>query len=152
MPICSDARHALPYRSSANEAELLADIERLLHTTLETSVSTKFKKLMLHRVIWLVVESTGNFYCRYRSAGVIAGTGEHIQRDHIFTRKELVAELLTGSADVKDIIARAQCCVVTHAEHVALSKASKLHRGFDRYTNAVPPVAVHDMLTQQRVA
>lgn len=57
MPICSDARHALPYRSSANEAELLADIERLLHTTLETSVSTKFKKLMLHRVIWLVVES-----------------------------------------------------------------------------------------------
>lgn len=106
---------------------------------------------MLDRVVWLVVESTGNFYGRYRSEGTIQCDGSRIQRDHIYTRKALVAELQTENVDLKSIIARAQCCVVTHAEHVALSKASKQYTGWDRYKFAAPPVRVYDMLTNECV-
>jgi len=152
MPICSTHRHKEPYKPSKDEADKLSDIELLLRTIRSTNINKKTKKVMLDRIVWLVVESTGNFYGRYRSAGTLMCDGSRIQRDHIFTRKRLVAELLNDEADLKDIINRAQCCIVTQREHAALSKASKQFTGWERYKHASPPVVVYDMLTNQRMA
>ncbi|MEI6318119.1 MAG: hypothetical protein WCS09_06360 [Pseudomonadota bacterium] len=106
---------------------------------------TQTKKIMLNRVVWLVVELTGNFYCRYRSAGVLREVGIRVQRDHVFPRKLLVHELLQPTPDFASVLERALCCVVTHDEHTQLSRVPREIVGWERYEQA--GVVVHDMLT-----
>ncbi len=111
---------------------------------------TKKQKKMLNHAIWLVVESTGNFYSRFRSAGVLATPDAPIQRDHIYPRKQLVGEALANEIDLADIVQRAQCCIVTKDEHVRLSKISTTVQGHERYRLA--EVEIHDMATYACVA
>lgn len=144
MPFISDSRHACPYVPKDDQESRLKDVETLLRTLVAMPLHLQTKKMMLNRVLWLVVELTGNFYCRYRSAGVVSEVGQRIQRDHIHTRKSLVLELLQPNPDFASVVDRAQCCVVTHEEHKLLTKVPKEVVGRDRYAHA--GVEIRDML------
>ena len=151
MPILSTPKHAYPYLPSPNEEEHLADVETLIRDLQRIKINPRVQKMMLDRAIWLIVELTGNFYSRYRSVEVITKPGARIQRDHIYTRKALVAELQAGASNVRSIIDRASCCIVTKDEHDRLSKVPKSVVGWERYRAAVPPVFVRNMETSEDV-
>jgi hypothetical protein len=144
MPFISDPRHQLPYLAPKDAEQRLEDVTRLLSTIRDMPLHATTKKLMLNRTIWLVVELTGNFYSRFRSAGVLANVGVRIQRDHIYPRKQLVAEVLAGE-DLASIVKRAQCCIVTREDHDLLSKVKAIVQGRERY--ALAGVEIHDMAT-----
>lgn len=145
MPFLSDHRHRIPYSAPQDAKQRLEDVERLLSTIRDMPLHAKTKKMMLNRTIWLVVELTGNFYSRFRSAGVLAKVGVRIQRDHIYPRKQLIAEVLAREVDLASIIERAECCVVTKEEHDLLSKVKANVQGRERY--ALAGVEIHDMAT-----
>ncbi|MCX7071735.1 MAG: hypothetical protein NTW01_12200 [Gammaproteobacteria bacterium] len=142
MPFLSELRHREPYAASAVLAARLADIHLLLASIRDLPIHLQLKKKMLNHGIWLVAEASGNFHSRFRSAGVLASIGVPIQRDHIHPRKVLVGELLQG-ASPSSVIERAQCCIVTKAEHALLSRVPGHVLGWDRYKEA--NVIVHDM-------
>lgn len=142
MPFLSDLRHREMYAASTALSARLADIDLLLATIRDMPIQLQLKKKMLNHGIWLVVEASGNFYSRYRSAGVLANVGVPIQRDHIHPRKVLVGELLHG-VPPSSVIERAQCCIVTQAEHALLTRVPGHVLGWDRYKEA--NVVVHDM-------
>lgn len=146
MPnLISSKRHRLPYVSKEDTERRLSEVQLLLQTITGMDLHIQSKKLMLDRAIWLVIEITGNFSCRYRSAGVISSPGARLQRDHIYPRKLLILELLGPNPDFASIVDRAQCCLVTAEEHKLLSAAPANLVGFDRYKHA--KVVYYDMLT-----
>ena len=145
MPILSTERHRRPYKQREDAEQRLRDVESLLRTITTMPLHLQTKRMMLNRVLWLVVELTGNFYCQYRSAGVLRNMGVRIQRDHVFPRKHLVEELLGHEPDFSSIVKQAQCCVVTHEEHQLLTQVPQDIVGWDRYKQA--GVQYHDMLT-----
>ena len=147
MPILSTAKHADPFTPDPDEAQHLADIETLMRELQRIKVRPRVKKMMLDRAVWLVVELTGNFFSRYRSEGATSTVGVRIQRDHVHTRKSLVAELMAGTPNIRAVIDRAQCCVVTKEEHNRLSEVPQTVIGWDRYRSAIPPVRVRNMET-----
>lgn len=144
MPFLSDKRHRLPYTMKPDAVQRLQDVESLLRTITGMPLHTATKRRMLNHTVWLVVELTGNFHGRYRSAGVLEGVGIRIQRDHVFPRKVLVDELLQPNPNFASIVERAQCCVVTHDEHKELTRVPKSVMGWERYERA--GVKWHDML------
>ena len=147
MPILSTAKHNNPFSPNPAEAQHLADIETLIQDLQRINVNPRVQKMMLDRAVWLVVELTGNFFSRHRSEGTTSSIGLPIQRDHVYTRKSLVAELLAGTKNVRSVIDRAQCCVVTKEEHARLSKVPQTVVGWDRYRATFPPVRVRNMET-----
>lgn len=150
MPFLSTRKHRDPYFAPADAEQRLQEAIQLLSTLRDMPLHEKTKKKMLNHAIWLVVESTGNFYSRFRSAGVLATPDVPIQRDHIYPRKQLVGEALANEIDLADIVQRAQCCIVTKDEHVRLSKISTTVQGHERYRLA--EVEIHDMATYACVA
>lgn len=151
MPIISTKRHQLKFEAAADEADRLQDIKYLLETLRAVKINPRVQKMMLDRTVWLVVELTGNFYSRYRSHGTLSQPYQKIQRDHIYTRKALVAELQSENADLQSVIERAQCCIVTKEEHGALTRVPKDVQGWDRYRQASPPVRVRNMETGDEI-
>ena len=147
MPILSTPKHSQQFKPDPAEAQHLADVETLIRDLQRIKVNPRVQKMMLDRAVWLVVELTGNFFSRHRSEGTTSTLGVRIQRDHVHTRRLLVAELLAGTEDVRSVIDRAHCCVVTKEEHDRLSKAPQTVIGWDRYRAAVPPVRVRNMET-----
>lgn len=129
------------------EKDCLDDVKQLLQTINRMSFKCKStKKRMLKRVIWLAVELTGNFCCRYRSDGVLNELNASIQRDHVFPRKELIELLRSDNPDYDKIAELAQtCCIVTVAEHRQLTRASSKVKGWNRYKKA--GVIFRDMRT-----
>jgi hypothetical protein len=145
MPYRSTRKHRDPYFAPADAKQRLQEAVQLLSTLRDMPLHEKTKKKMLNHAIWLVVESTGNFYSKFRSAGVLAALDVPIQRDHIYPRKQLVREVLANEIDLAEIVQRAQCCIVTKDEHDRLSKISTTAQGRERYRLA--EVEIHDMAT-----
>jgi hypothetical protein len=108
------------------------------------------KKTMLVSAIWQVCESTGSFRARHRSESVIRTVGQKIQRDHIFKKQTLIAELLGSEPNLDTIIEQARCCIVTEDEHKRLHRIDESLDGWDRYRAA--GIVVYDMLDEKRVA
>ena len=150
MPFTSNARHQKRYVESPKTAQRLADIRKLLDSIRRLPIGQSLKKTMLVHSIWQVSESTGSFYARHRSESVIRTVGQKIQRDHIYQKRTLVAELLTPEPDLDAIIQQARCCIVTEAEHRRLHGVDAGLDGWDRYRAA--GIVVYDMLDETRVA
>jgi hypothetical protein len=149
MPFVSTTRHQERYVESPSTAQRLADIRTLLDSLQRLQVALPLKKKMLVHGIWQVSEATGSFYTRYRSEGVIRTVGVKIQRDHIYQKRTLVEQLLAPDSDLKAIIERARCCIVTKDEHDRLHQVDGGLDGWDRYRAA--GVVVYDMCDETRV-
>jgi hypothetical protein len=147
MPCLSEQKHRLPYVAPPDVDERLKEVAVLLRVISDLPIDKRIKVRMLNHALWLVVEFSGNFFSRYRSAGVLASTDVPIQRDHVFTRNLLVRELFSPDADIASVIERAICCIVTVDEHRLLSKVPTSVVGWDRYQHA--GIVVHDMEKQK---
>ena len=149
MPIISTLRHQHPFIPFADENERLNDVEALLETLCAVQINPRVKKMMLDRVVWLVAQLTGDFYSRYRSHGTLRADGARIQRDHVHTRKFLVSELQIPGTNLRSIIERAHCCIVTREEHARLNRVPNNFQGWARYHHA--GVRVRNMQTNEDV-
>ncbi|MGI8406957.1 MAG: hypothetical protein ACR2L3_00390 [Actinomycetota bacterium] len=92
----------------------------------------KFKRELLGKVVlW---HPTGFFPVRHRSRGAaLRRPGGKLDRDHVFDRRYLVAQVL-GGRDLREIFEMAgTLCYVTPKEHVQLG-LQKDKVGWDRYT------------------
>lgn len=91
---------------------------------------------MLNHVIWEITIVKGNYYPEFRSDGVLKGEiGTKIQREHVFKRKKIVADILSSTGNISSIIDSIVHCVVTKTEHEKLKNDHSLD-GWDRYPKA----------------
>ena len=150
MPFTSTLRHRERYVESPKTAQQLADVRVLLDVLRSLPIGLSLKKKMLVGAIWQICESTGSFHARHRSEGVIRTVGQKIQRDHVFKKQTLIAELLGSEPDLDNIIKQALCCIVTEDEHKRLHRIDKSVDGWARYRAA--GIVVYDMLDESRVA
>ncbi len=123
---------------------------KLITSILLLEINLAIKRRMLNHAIWEVAYATGDFKGRYRTQGVLGEVGIKIQRDHVFQKKDIVEQLLTGQVTVEQAVTNAIHCVVTEEEHRRLSDYSKLNPnidGWSRYSDI--GVVVYDMQTGQ---
>jgi hypothetical protein len=145
MPFLSETHHRLRFTPQEGVDQRLDDVLTLLQTIVEMDIHKSTKKKMLNHCLWLVVELTGNFKCRYRSLGVLENLGVHINRDHVHPRKQLIEILLGNSPDYVKVVELAKCyCLVTKDEHSRLTSAPVDAIGWERYNHA--RVEYRDML------
>lgn len=146
------AKHHSIYVASSKLGTDLSDIRVLLDSIRKLAISEPIKKRMLVHALWEVAFATGNkqssFFGRYRSEGVLGQTGLKIQRDHIYRKEKLIEQLLSPSADLEEIIERAECCLVTEEEHSRLGRVDEKIDGWDRYRGA--GITVYDMAKRPR--
>ncbi len=145
MPLLSTRNHKAPFIPSAEQEASLVAIVRLIEAIRTCSMPAPSKKRMLVHALWEVARVSGNFYPRYRSKTVTTTIGLRIQRDHIHQKKRIV-ELLIANPDYQssDAVDKAQCCIVTDAEHRELHRIDQTIDGFDRYR--VAGIEICDMM------
>jgi hypothetical protein len=145
----STRRHANPFIQPPGMAEHLADIRTLLAVLLQMKIGERLKKPILGHTIWQVSVAQGGAYSRYRSEKVIGTVGLLIQRDHIYKRAALIAEILEqNSLSPDEIIERSECCILSKDEHTHLESVASARDGWARYKAA--DIRVMDMLTGRR--
>jgi hypothetical protein len=149
MPIISEPKHRKPFRPRADLSQRLTDIVTVLAAIRPLEIHPATKREMLDRALWLVAELSGDFAPRHRSDGVLRTLGVKIQRDHVFPRSNLIADILNGQEPLQQIVERAVCCLVTEDEHRRLSLAPPEAVGWDRYR--IAEVEVRDMSTYRYV-
>jgi hypothetical protein len=72
----------------------------------------------------------------FRSRGVIeCPIGTKIQREHVYQRKKIVADILNG-ADLDSVLEHVIHCVVRKEEHTKLKSVSQVEDGWVRYRSA----------------
>ena len=149
----SGPEHCRPFSHSISLPGEINDIKKILEALRGLDIAPPLKRRMLDEALWLFAFVTGNrqgqFRGRWMSENVKRGTGEKIQRDHVYSRKALLNELLGPSPDLDRIAARAQCCVVVTAdEHTRLNRSKS--DGGEKYR--IAGVCVYDMLDGKQVA
>ena len=112
------------------------------------------RKNLADLAVWWVTGAAGKYSTRYRSGGVLAlpdeGGWSQLVHEHVFTRRTLVAELLTAPIDqLESVLRSAVACVVTKQEHQRLTPFDKTHTGWDRYLAA--GIDVFDMTDRSPV-
>ena len=143
MPFHAHPRHKKKFKPRPDLRQRLDEIGHVLQVLRDLSVHEKTKKKLIDRALWLVAELSGDFSPRYRSDGVLRNPGMKVQRDHIYPRKMLIAEILSEGADFGTVIERSICCLVTEEEHKRLSAVPSSVTGWERYKQA--SVVVRDM-------
>ncbi len=146
--LTTNTSHGKPYIEPADLHNNLQDAVRLLEGLLALNISLPMKKRMLNHEIWQVAIASGSFKPRYRSAEVIKGNGDKIERDHVFQKKALIERLLQKPHEAEQVVKSAISCAVTKAEHDKLTQHSRTHPeddGWTRYQNS--GITVYDMLT-----
>lgn len=113
----------------------------------------KYRSELLHNVLWLMtVAPNGKHKTRYRSHAAVSADRPTLRHDHVYTRKGVVAELLTLPAADPDtqreqiraiLREKALACVVTASEHTRLGLYDTTHTGWARY--AAADITVLDM-------
>lgn len=145
MPFLSTKKHSIKFVPSSNQALGIKAISNLIDAIRSCKVPLPSKKRMLVHALWEVARVSGNFYPRYRSKDVTARTGLKIQRDHIYQKKHIVERLLKDpNYKSSTAVEKAQCCIVTKAEHEKLHRIDPNVDGFDRYR--VAKIEICDML------
>jgi hypothetical protein len=115
------------------DGRLLA-LEQMIESLRSSALHLDSKKRMLNHAIWEVSAVRGSFTPEFRSEGVVKGQfGTKIQREHVYKRKQLVADILAGKEPLNRILSRVIHCVVTKPEHDKLSLVSPSIDGWERY-------------------
>jgi hypothetical protein len=118
---------------------------------LPLDIINEHKRILISRMIWAITEAHGKYKTRFRSEGVLTVPDCKIQHEHVFTRKELISEIMNNPENCERILENAVACVVTEEEHKALTKVGREHpnlKGWDRYRRA--GITVYDMLSREK--
>jgi hypothetical protein len=97
-----------------------------------------YKRKLLDTLLWKYTEADGKYNTRHRSVAANGCTSnDGLRHDHVFTRKELIDQLMGAkSAQIPKILENAVGCVVTNDEHTKLSGSDKTLSGWERYRHA----------------
>ena len=112
------------------------------------SIMPVHRRELLSIAIWKYTEAdAGKWGIRYRSEEVVHGPVASIQHEHVIPRKQLVDQMLENPGRTAEILAMAQACLVTVAEHARLTAVPDGTAGWERYRAA--EVVVLDMAAQE---
>lgn len=113
-------------------------LRELIEAVLLVPLDDKYKRKVLNDLLWKYTEADGKYNTRHRSVAASEYTSNHgLRHDHVFTKKELIGQLMEPSpTQVHQILERAIGCVVTKDEHTALSRFDRKHSGWERYRQA----------------
>lgn len=129
--------HRKPYRMREDLTARLASLQDVIAQLRDSSLPIDSKKRMLNHAVWEVSIALGNFAPEFRSKGVLEGRlGAKIEREHVFKRKQIVADVLANKEPLPSILKRVIHCVVTKEEHAELKNVLDAEDGWARYRAA----------------
>lgn len=150
----------MPVSTSEGAADFRSAVALARFALTSTELTDRHRRRLLHDAVWVVTEGAGRtrkYRPRYRSGGVLALDGlarrdwlALVRHDHVVTIRSLVDELLRLGADPEAVLAKAQGCLVTKAEHQRLTEQDAKQSGWDRYLAA--GVDVYDLASGEPVA
>lgn len=147
------ARHARklvkPYVRSKGTDAIIASAKRLARLVLSDSeILPEHKRLVLSRLQWFISNADGKYRTRFRSKLVVDLATEDpsstvkINHEHVFTRREVTAKLISSPDSIDTLLDEVIGCIVTKEEHDRMPRNLS---GWDRYFAA--GIIVLDMLT-----
>ncbi|MEK6880662.1 MAG: hypothetical protein AABY22_13680 [Nanoarchaeota archaeon] len=114
----------------------LEELYNLINYVKDLNISEKLKKKILDNLIWKVTEINGKYEgVSYWSEEALKFRGKkkiypkELRHEHVWTRKYLIRELLSGKS-AKEMADKIVACIVTKYEHGLLKKDCE---GWDRY-------------------
>jgi hypothetical protein len=129
--------HRKPYRQRGDLKDRLVALTKLICSLRDCDLPQDSKKRMLNHAVWEVTIALGNFSPEFRSKGVLEGVlGTKIEREHVFRRKKIVADILSAREDIATVVERIVHCVVTKDEHAKLKSILESDDGWSRYSKA----------------
>jgi hypothetical protein len=141
------------YKPKKNRDEVVtsayAGIKLLLSESAKNIILVH-KKELLTILLWKLTGLDGKYNCRYATKGSLENLDKEIQHEHVYTRKEIIEELLEKPDDYKEILSKAVACIVLKEEHDLLSKLDDSRiNGFERYKKC--GLTVIDRLTGKAI-
>jgi hypothetical protein len=108
------------------------------------------KRELLSICLWKLSEADGlsKYRTRFCSRRALKADRAELAHEHVFERRKMVEQLISGTSSLEQIAMRAVGCTVTRKEHARLSAISRRRPdldGWDRYRAA--RVRVIDTLT-----
>jgi len=129
--------HRKPYREREDIQNRLSALKRVIESLRDCDLPEDSKKRMLNHAVWEVTVARGNFVPEFRSKGVLDGeVGKKIEREHVYTRKKIVADILSKREPLDSVLSRIIHCVVTKEEHDKLKAVLLAEDGWSRYHKA----------------
>lgn len=114
----------------------LTALKKVIVSLRDCNLPPDSKKRMLNHAIWEITKALGDFAPEFRSKGVLRGEiGTKIERDHVYKRKQIVAEILANKP-LRRVLQRIVHCVVTKKEHTQLTRVPNTVDGWLRYRYA----------------
>lgn len=117
------------------EAEIIESATVVIEGCLTPSVLERHQRDIISGLLGTITEARGKYTTRYRSR-LSMETGAKLQRDHVFTRKDITDRIIAEPERVRETLRDAIGCVVTVEEHRRLSRIGPTVRGWDRYRDA----------------
>jgi hypothetical protein len=126
--------HKRPYRERVDLQLRLGSLKNVIEFLRGCDLPEDSKKRMLNHAIWEITKALGDFTPEFRSRGVIEGSvGAKIEREHVYKRKRIVADILCKQESLESVLSRVIHCVVTKEEHDKLSSVPVTEDGWSRY-------------------
>jgi hypothetical protein len=87
-----------------NAAEEIESAVPAIKDILALHIRDEHKRILIDRLIWLVTEVNDKWSTRFRSEGRLTIAGSKIQHEHVFPRRELVAEIMAHTENCDRIL------------------------------------------------
>jgi hypothetical protein len=135
------------YERRANADEKIRSSISVIEALLPLDIDDKLKAKFLSNCLWQITQAEGRskYEIRYRSQAAMNAPRKQLRHEHVTQRKAMVKALIARPADAREIVAKAQGCVVTKDEHTRLNSVGKSIDGWERYREA--GIVVIDMKT-----
>jgi hypothetical protein len=115
---------------------------------LQMDILENHKRILIKDMVYRITSAHGKYTTIYRSEDAWKKRDCRIEHEHVYTRQELVQEIMDHPKRVEDVLEKAIPCIVTEDEHKLLTRVSKGNpelKGWERYKKA--RIAVYDMRT-----
>jgi hypothetical protein len=134
MTKISKAHKTKAYRERSDLQARLSSLKDVIEFLRDSGLPDDMKKRMVNHAVWEITRARGNFTGEFRSRGVIEGSvGTKVQREHVYKRRRIVADILSRRASLDSVLSRVIHCVVTKEEHDRLSSVIETEDGWSRY-------------------
>ncbi|MBP6572104.1 MAG: hypothetical protein KA226_11825 [Gemmatimonadales bacterium] len=132
------ARPAKVFKPHLNAKKLRQDALTLVRTIVDLNIEASLKRRMLNYCLWTLTESEGTskYRTKYMTQGAMDESQPGLHHDHVFTRKQLIEDMLREPARAVEIAETAVGCTVTRFEHKELTYHDRVQpelTGWDRY-------------------
>jgi len=117
-------------------ARQIEDAKIVIREVLQMDIGDELKKKVIDYLLWNITGAFGKLNTKYISEGSLESPVELLRHEHVFTKKSLVARIMSGKEDLDRIFQDTVACVVTAIEHEDLYSKGKGTEGWERYKKA----------------